>query len=300
MINAVPYVDFDDVLAFNEPIDNLGTTIGVKSASGEKPEFKKHGVVFPTGHQEVDDLIADDRLLEVFGNCLSTGSPRFSNAHLFVRTEAVDRQAGLVAAGKWHIDHDTDSYLPPHPDWQRYSYVNCHIYLDNIDAKDAPMCLLPGSHRLIATCASDFLRSGSITRNGHVERLPERAWEAPFSAVGPIGSVLLYSSLLLHRAVPFLDPNSQRSLMTGSMFRADSSDWRRSSWPHAFRDRSAANAFVAATTPRMRTALGWPPPGDTFYTRETLQSLSVWYPGIDLAPYELRLNHQIPSDNVAS
>ncbi len=43
--------------------------------------------------------------------------------------------------------------------------------------------------------------------------------------------------------------------------------------------------FVTQTTPEVRCVLGWPPPGDSYYTGVTLGRLADAYPGINLAPY---------------
>ncbi|MYE87461.1 hypothetical protein F4X33_00495 [Candidatus Poribacteria bacterium] len=67
--------------------------------------------------------------------------------------------------------------------------------------------------------------------------------------------------------------------------RAENADWCHTTRPVPGWTTPEFVSFVADTTPRVRHLLGWPNPGDSYYTEEALQRLANAYPGIDLNPY---------------
>ena len=67
--------------------------------------------------------------------------------------------------------------------------------------------------------------------------------------------------------------------------RADNDDWCKTTRPVPGWGSPNYMKFVAQTTPAVRRVLGWPAPGDAYYTPEALARLEQAYPGIDLEPY---------------
>ena len=248
--------------------------------------FNKDRIKFPTGICALDKLTANNGLLDCFSKLLGTPDPRLCNAHVFVRNGYTDHELGIVANGQWHIDHNTDSFLPPHEDWKTYAYVNCHIFLDEVTSAHAPMQIVPGSHINVSQEFSHYSNLGLLDSPGNFLTATELWSSKNVCVTAPAGAVLFYSSLLVHRATRFTDPTLQRPVFTCTMINPTCVGWKRHSWPYSFTDRRIANEFCAGTTSRLRTALGWPPPGHSYYTPNTLDSLRYWYPGIDLREYE--------------
>jgi Phytanoyl-CoA dioxygenase (PhyH) len=256
------------------------------------PDFKPGRGKFPTGIAPIDQLIADDGLLNIFEQCLGTSEIRFCNAHLFTRTGPTDTRYKPNPWEGYHIDHDTESYLPPASYLDGYAYVNCHILLHDIDSDCAPMQVIPGSHYLVAEHFADYCKQEFLSDRGNFADIRKlHGLSTSVSVEGLSGSAFFYSSYLIHSAIPFQNKKSQRALFTITMFRSDNNSWKRLSWPYTFLDRPLANGFCAQTTTRARTVLGWPPPGHPYYTADTLTLLSKWYPGIDLTDYKEALTN---------
>lgn len=241
---------------------------------------------FPVGVEALDRLIEDENYLDMFAQCLGTEAMWYCNAHLFLRSGPTDKRHAAHLWEGYHIDHDTNSFLPPCAEIDTYAYVNCGVYLHDVEEDGAPMHVIPGSHRQIITLLPRLLEQGLYkppTTITDIREVPEFATPVPTTAKA--GSALFYSSYLVHAAVPFQNKRKQRALWTLSMSRADTRSFNRFANAYMYGDRNFTVPFWKTTTPRVRSLFGWPPPGDSYYTEQTLALLEQWYPGIDLTPY---------------
>ena len=239
---------------------------------------------FPTGVKALDRLIENEDYLDMYTQVLGTQDIRYCNGHLFLRSGPTDKRHADNPWQGYHIDNDTNSFFPPHPDLDVYNYVNSCIYLHDVEEDAAPMQLIPGSHLQIGDLLPRLIEDGNWPGRGGIEdirRIPELA--EPVSATGTAGSVRFNSSYGVHAAIPFQNKRKQRGYWTLSLCRGDTSGWTKMS--NVWRDRQYAIPFFTETTPRARSIFGWPPPGDPYYSAQTLRALEHWFPGIALEPY---------------
>lgn len=239
---------------------------------------------WPTGDERLDRLIENDALLAIAASLLGA-EPFFCAGVVFVRAGPVDTRFPGAPHEGWHFDHFNNSLLPPSPVLGRYEYVNAVVYLHDVDQRGAPMLLLPGTHARAAELtaneiAADNFDQGTFRDLRRIAKLP-----APVAATAAAGSVLFYSSLLVHAAQRFADRRRQRAQWTLSLGRRDNAPWCRYDNPFGYEHREGTRIALARTTPRVRTLLGWPEPGDPYYTPATLAVLRACYPGIDLTAY---------------
>lgn len=242
-------------------------------------------ITFPTGERVLDRLVESEKLLDVASDCLSTTELCFINAHVFTRRAAAEPD-GPRSGAVLHYDQDTNCFLPG-GSGRAGEYLNCHIFLHDVGPADAPMIIYPGTQRLTRSRVSEWLRK--LKMQGSLDFSPESAppqFPAPIYACAKAGDVLFYSSLLLHRAQRFGSPSAERHLFTMTIGKMSTLPLYRRSWPYPFTDRRSTNAFLAVTTPRVRTMLGWPPVGARYYSRSVLAIIAEWYPGIDLGSYD--------------
>lgn len=239
---------------------------------------------FPVGDSALDRLMENERYIDLFELFLGA-KPSYCNAHLFMRTGPVDKRYPEQSWSGYHVDHNTNCVLPPSGNPRRFSYINSGVYLHDVTDDGAPMLLIPDSH----TSAGDVFMKGSETGNlasvSHIQDIRKTGLRDPIPAVGRRGSVLFYSSYLLHSAQSFQDHKKQRALWTLSMCRSDTDRWTRFSNPFVYGEREHMIPFIAQTTPRVRSLFGWPEPGHPYYTEQSLTLLSFAFPGIDLEPY---------------
>lgn len=241
---------------------------------------------FPVGIKALDSLIENKNYLDMFAQCLDTDEMWYCNAHLFMRSGLTDKRHAEHLWEGYHIDHDTNSFLPPHSKIGLYDYVNCGVYLHDVEEDGAPMHVIPGSHHQLIELLPRLLEQGIYkppTTITDIREIPEFATPVPTTAKA--GSALFYSSYLVHAAVPFQNKRKQRVLWTLSLSRKDTCSFNRFANAYNYGDRNFTVPFWKTTSPYVRSLFGWPPPNDPYYTPETLALLEKWYPGMDLTSY---------------
>lgn len=257
-----------------------------EAGAGEDPNFTQGRGQFPTGSEALDSLLFNEDYLDGFAACLGTEDLSYCNAHLFVRAGYTDNRHAPEPWQGYHIDNDTCSLLPPHPDVMRYHYINSWVMLSDIDEDGAPLHVMPGSHNQLGDIMPGLLKAGDGVRGSFSDIRLMPGLKRAIPVTGKAGDVLYYSSYLVHGAVPFANKRKQRAVWTMSIGRADNIGWNRYSHIYHYSDREFAIPFWSRATPRVRSLFGWPLPGDPYYTPETLEMLAAWFPEMDLQPYQ--------------
>jgi len=106
---------------------------------------------------------------------------------------------------QWHQDYGTwkrDDEMP------EPRAMNIAVFLDDVTAANGPLLFLPGSHKQGVLDAGHDLETTSYPLwtldRATVSRLAERG--GCVAPTGPAGSVLLFSSLLVHASPPNISP----------------------------------------------------------------------------------------------
>jgi ectoine hydroxylase len=131
---------------------------------------------------------------------------------------------------QWHQDYGTwkrDDEMP------EPRAMNIAVFLDDVTAANGPLLFLPGSHKQGVLDAGHDLETTSYPLwtldRDTVTRLAQRGGcEAP---TGPAGSVLLFSSLLVHASPPNISP-FDRTIVYLSLCHVDNHirRFKRSEW----------------------------------------------------------------------
>jgi hypothetical protein len=267
---------------------DAGRTEGVSDGFTTTHDHHAGRSQFPTGSDALDCLIENDAYLDIFEQCLGDRAS-YCNAHLFLRSGPTDKRHSKHPWEGYHIDHNTNCLLPPFAGAGRFDYVNSGVYLHDVVDGGAPMMVIPGSHKLaqqiyLRAFASDNAGGASIK---DLRLATELA--TPVPAVGRCGSAAFYSSYLIHAAQPFTNKKVLRAFWTLSMCRRDNDRWTRFANPFIYGEREHMLPFFTRTTPRVRSLLGFPEPGHSYYTEETVSLLADFIPGIELEPYRRAL-----------
>jgi len=103
-------------------------------------------------------------------------------------------------------------------------------------------------------------------------------------AIGPAGSIVAYRPDVYHRSVDWTEPGRVRFVLHVS-FKPASMAWGGyQAWQIKGFSGEWHN-FVRLATPRQLTVLGFPPPGDPYWTNQTLEGVSRRYGGMDMTPW---------------
>ena len=221
---VVPDVfDPDRAAAALRDMENLfyGMSFEEYMAKSEKagenaPLESAYGHQFPCGKDSLDCLIENDYFLDLMEALLGADQIRFRFGGLFLRSGPTDTvPGGFGIEHSWqgyHTDHHTACYLPHSQD----SHFNCYLiagaFLHDIEDDNAPMHIIPGSHKQIPGLIPRLIEEGIFSHwcaIKDIREIPEFA--APVPAKGKAGSVLLRSSYGVHAAVPFRNKRNRRA-----------------------------------------------------------------------------------------
>jgi hypothetical protein len=109
-------------------------------------------------------------------------------------------------------------------------------------------------------------------------------YAAEVPASGPAGSILAYRPDVYHRGVRMTVPGTARFVLVLS-YKPAGAAWLNSfGLPNAGEDMEWYR-FVGRASPRQLTALGFPVPGDPYWTAETLAGTAARYPMLDMSPW---------------
>jgi len=108
------------------------------------------------------------------------------------------------------------------------------------------------------------------------------AHEVP--AVVPAGSALLYSMRTFHRGSALTARAGARFSHHMSIKRADVRWAGQVTYQHDA-GTPEMNRFLERATPEQRSLVGFPMPGDPYWTQDTLAGVAARYPGMDMQPY---------------
>lgn len=172
-----------------------------------------------------------------------------------------------------HVDYANHTLVVPRAD-VGYQHVTMFIYLSDVTPETGATRVVSREHTADIPIERTYLH---LEEYAHLYALEERA-------SGPAGSVLVYRPDVFHRGVPLSAPRTARFTLNVA-FKAATADWIAF---HAFPIRAedmAWHRFMRHATERQLTALGFPKPGDAYWTAETLSGVAARYPSLDMSPW---------------
>ncbi len=177
-----------------------------------------------------------------------------------------------------HVDYDENTLVYPRGD-AGFDQILMLIYYTDITPDMGPTYIVPWEDGS-PSVADDAFWPPYRRRDTYAE-LYER--EQPLYAEA--GTLMMMSIRTFHRGSGIKASSGAR--FTHHLgFCSASNPWmgRYRQWPH-YGTEPAMAQFLVDATPRQRTAIGFPPPGDPYWNRDTLSGVADRYPGIDLAGY---------------
>ncbi len=179
-----------------------------------------------------------------------------------------------------HVDYANHTLVVPRTD-VGYQHVTMFIYLSDVTAENGATRIVSREHTAGIPIERTYLH---IDDYAHFYALEE-------AAIGPAGSVLVYRPDVFHRGMPLDAPRAARFTLPVA-FKPAAADWIAY---HAFPIRAedmAWHRFVRHATARQLTMLGFPKPGDGYWTPETLAGVAARYPSLDMSPWREALRHR--------
>jgi hypothetical protein len=171
-----------------------------------------------------------------------------------------------------HRDYGNHSLVVPRRDG-RWPQLTTFLLLSDVTEDDGPTKVVP---RAIGDAVPFVPRE--LARGELVEH--------EVSIVGPAGSILLYTTDVVHRGSAMTGAGRSRFSLLAD-FAARGNPWMgKMSWPGLALQPGWQELMERATV-RERDLFGFPPPGHEYWNAQTLADVQARYPGMDMRPYRI-------------
>ena len=239
---------------------------------------------FPSTGANLNLLIAHEALVDVAEQLL--GSP---DIRLYQGMVSAKYSRGAPDYDQLlHADYGNHTLVVPRAD-RAYQQVEMFVYLSDVTEVTA-------ATRMV----SRRLTTGIPVERTYlsIDEYPE-LYEAEVPAAGPAGSLLVYRPDTYHRGVALTAPRAAR-FMAHVAFKRPGTDWLGyQSWPAAAEGLDWYR-FVGRATVRQLSVLGFPAPGDPYWTEATLAGVGSRYPGLDMGPWREAASVRVPDEGGAA
>lgn len=224
---------------------------------------------FPFRSSRLNKLVVHDALIDLATELLGTEDVRLYLALLSAKY--ANQSSGYNRL--LHTDYPNHSLVVPRRD-VGYQHLETFIYLNDVSTRN-------GATRLVSRT-----RTAGIPVEQHTLNLGDYGYlyDEPGEAAGPAGSVVAYRPDVYHRSVDFEEAGQARFMLHVAYKPAGLDFVGYQAWPiKGFSPEW--HKFVSQASVRQLTVLGFPKPGDPYWTEETLSGVAARYPGLDTSPW---------------
>jgi hypothetical protein len=172
-----------------------------------------------------------------------------------------------------HVDYANHTLVVPRAE-VGYQHLETFVFLTDVTPETAATRFVSREHTVGIPVERTYL---------HLEEYAD-LYDREECASGRAGSVLVYRPDVFHRGVP-LTAKGRARFMLAVAFKPAGTDWIGY---HAFPARAedmAWHRFMRHATVRQLTVLGFPRPGDAYWTSDTLAGVAARYPSLDMTPW---------------
>jgi len=224
---------------------------------------------FPFHSRSLNALVVHDVMLDLAEELLGTDDIRLYLA--LVTAKYANQASGYNQL--LHTDYPNHTVVVPRRD-AGYQHLETFLYLNDVSAET-------GATRIVSR-----RKTAHIPVERHTLGYAEYAdlYDDPADASGPAGSIVAYRPDVYHRSVDVSRPGSSR-FMLHLAYRPATTPWvGYHAWP--IKGFSLEwSRFVQGATPRQLATVGFPKPGDPYWTDETVLGVGARYPGLDMTPW---------------
>jgi ectoine hydroxylase-related dioxygenase (phytanoyl-CoA dioxygenase family) len=172
-----------------------------------------------------------------------------------------------------HADYGNHTLVVPRTD-AGYQHVTMFVYLSDVTPETAATRVVSREHTAGIPVERLYL---------HLDDYKD-VYAAEEPAVGPAGSVFVYRPDVFHRGMALEQPRGARFNLNVA-FKPAAAEWVGFHTFPVHAEDMAWHRFMRHATVRQLTVLGFPAPGDPYWTRETLAGVSARYPALDMSPW---------------
>lgn len=225
-------------------------------------------VEFPFAGPFLNHMTTHPEVLAIVSKLLGTDDILLSQSALWAKYAGTgDFEQGL------HLDYQGNTLVVPRDDGD-YRQVNMILYYS-----DAPLDLGP-----TYVVSQEKTKDVPLWPTHRTRKQDPNLYKHERPVLANAGDLLIFSMRTWHRASAIKADHGVR-LTHHMVWRAAAHNFQGyHHWPQKGEDPTLQE-FIATCAPAQRHALGFPKPGDPYWTPETLAATQLRYPEMDMAPY---------------
>jgi hypothetical protein len=174
-----------------------------------------------------------------------------------------------------HLDYEGNTLVVPR-DEDIHRQVNMILYYSDVSKDSGPTFVVPRK------------KAAAINAGVWPPHRFARDWHALYEIEQPVyakaGDLFIFGMGTFHRGSGITNPNKARYTHHFVYHAAAHRHLGHHCWPGRG-EEAAMSEFLQNATPRQREVIGFPKPGDPYWTPETLAGVAQRYPRMDLRPY---------------
>ena len=246
--------------------DELAATPERYSALLDEPDATQ--TEFPFAGNALNDISTHPEIASLVEHLLGTPDVLLSQSAIWAKyAGGADYEQGL------HLDYQGNTLVVPRDDGD-YRQVNMILYYSDVTEDLGPTMVVSQQHTKDLPLWPAFK-----ARKKHADLYK---LEQPILASA--GSLLIFSMRTFHRASSITADAGAR-FSHHLVYRAARHNFQGyHHWPRHGEDPNL-QSFIERATPRQREVLGFPRPGDPYWTAETLGAVALRYPRMDMTIY---------------
>ena len=176
-----------------------------------------------------------------------------------------------------HCDYGnhTLAYPPKLPEYWQTAYL---LYFTDVTVNHAPTAVCSWEHY------PETIRFPAY----YTRKQRPEIYANEVKVTVPAGGMFIYSMRTFHRGTPFLAEGGRLGMFV--TYAPAAWKWLGIVGWSAQAIRPEFATWVSQATPEERTLLGFPEPGHTYWTPETLEGVAKRYPKMDMTPYQMHVS----------
>jgi hypothetical protein len=172
-----------------------------------------------------------------------------------------------------HLDYQGNTLVVPRDDGD-YRQVNMILYYTDVDETLGPTFVVSQEHT----------RDLPLWPTHRTRKKDPTLYRNERPVLAKAGDLLIFGMRTWHRAGEMTAESGAR-LSHHLVYRAAAHGFQGYHQWSRFGEKKELQHFIERATPRQRETIGFPPPGDPYWTDETLGAVALRYPNMDLRPY---------------
>lgn len=240
------------------------------------PTWEQHGLPFvkapmwldfPYQNDAANDIALHPDLIAFAEQVLGTADIRLAHSEMLIKYAGAYNMDQTM-----HMDWGNNTLVVPPEDG--FDQLASITYYTDVTLELGPTKFVPWSD------AEGYLHQREWSKDAAPELYAREQ-----SVVVPAGSILLYGMRSFHRGSAMLATEGTRHSQHVAYQRA-SDHWNGWGGIPKSAGRASTDALLSRLTPRQREMLGFPAPGNPYWTEFTLDGVARRYPDMDMTPYQ--------------